>query len=36
MLEGVVLGGDDPTTALSEFNKKFQSDLDTYAQEVAG
>jgi len=36
MLEGVVLGGDDPATALSEFNKKFQSDLDSYAQEVAG
>jgi sn-glycerol 3-phosphate transport system substrate-binding protein len=36
MLEGVVLGGKDPATALSEFNTKFQSDLDTYAKEVAG
>jgi sn-glycerol 3-phosphate transport system substrate-binding protein len=36
MLEGVVLGGEDPATALSEFNTKFQSDLDSYAKEVAG
>ena len=36
MLEGVVRGGEDPATALSEFNTKFQSDLDTYAKEVAG
>ena len=35
LLEGVVLGGDDPATALSEFNTKFQSDLDVYASEVA-
>jgi len=36
MLERVVLSGDNPETALSEFNKKFKADLDAYAKEVAG